>query len=112
MTDSFKQDYLDDDAAVDLHAKMERVVIEWLGLQPPLSGPFAQKLLDGMRSEMGGQRVYIPATRRKQEQQEAISNRDSQIAKMFNGRNVRDVMRAFGVSRRTVYNALKRTRCK
>jgi len=31
---------------------------------------------------------------------------------MFNGRNIKEVMRVFDVSRRTVYNALARTRPK
>lgn len=56
-------------------------------------------LLAGMRERMGGREVYIPAADKV--------NRDAQIRAMFNGRNLREVMREFGVSQRTVYRACK-----
>lgn len=105
-----KPQHLEDDAAVDLHASVERVVINWLGLQPPLSGPFAAKLVEGFRSEMGGKRIYIPSARQRNE--DKIKTRDQQIVAMFNGRNLKEVMRVFGVSRRTVYNAVARAKLK
>lgn len=58
-----------------------------------------EMLLAGMRERMGGREVYIPASDK--------ADRDAQIRAMFNGRNLREVMREFQVSQRTVYRALK-----
>lgn len=56
-------------------------------------------LLAGMRDRMGGREVYIPASDK--------ADRDAQIRAMFNGRNLREVMREFSISRAAVYRALK-----
>lgn len=102
--------YIDDDRAVALQAEIEQILGEWMGMAPQVAAPMAQLLIAGMRERMGGQRVYIPAPRRLKEQRDEAAARHAEIAAMYNGRNILDVMRTFGVSRRTVYNAVSRSR--
>jgi Mor family transcriptional regulator len=111
-TVSDRPEYLEDDAAVQLEVDIEEIIVEWIGMKPQLAGLHAKLIVQGMRDRLGGKRVYIPAPRLRRHMQEAQQSRDQQIAAMFNGRNIKDVMRVFSVSRRTVYNALARTRPK
>lgn len=101
---------LDEDAAVQLKVQMEGIVMEFLGLNANLAAPFAASIVDGMRRRMGGNRVYIPAAKTKLSIEAERSARDREIAEMFNGRNLKEVMAHFGVSRRSVYRAVERTR--
>lgn len=100
----------DEDAAVQLQLQMERIVMDFLGLNASLAAPFAATLVDGMRKRMGGNRVYIPAAKTKLSIEQERAKRDREIADMFNGRNLTEVMRRFDVSRRSVYRAIERTR--
>ncbi len=100
----------DEDAAFHLKQQMERIVMEFLGLNASLAAPFADTLVDGMRKRMGGNRVYIPAAKTKLSIEAERAKRDREIADMFNGRNHSDVMKHFNISRRSVYRAVQRTR--
>lgn len=104
--------HLDDDAAVALLESVERIVIDFIGMKPPLSGVFAAKLVEGFRSEHGGNRVYIPSSRTKIDREKEREERNRRIVEMYNGRNIRMVMTALGVSRRTVYKAISESRKK
>lgn len=101
-----KPQHLEDDAAVALLESVEQIVIEWIGMKPPLSSVFAAKIVEGFRAEHGGNRVYIPSLKTKVERETAVRQRNERIAAMYNGRNIRKVMSEFNVSRRTVYKAL------
>lgn len=72
---------------------------EEVGLVGVFAEPFAEALLVGIRRRMGGREVYIPAPDK--------AGRDEQIRAMFNGRNLPEVMRHFGVCKATVYKAIK-----
>lgn len=112
--------YLDDDAAVQLQSEVERIIGEWTGMQAPLAAPLAKMIVEGLRDTYGGQRVYIPARRRRGDLQRERASRDATMASVFNARLlqsglkrdavVREIMADFGVSRRTVYGAIKRAR--
>lgn len=106
------KEHLEDDAAVQLQADMEAIVAKATGMHPHLAGPMAQSLVEAMREQLGGKRVYIPAPRLRRDEIEARERRDDAIVAMFNGRNLSDVMRSLDVSRRTVYRALHRARGK
>ena len=58
---------------------------------------FAQAIVRGMRERMGGGETYIPAPDR--------SARRAAIRSEFNGTNLEEVCRKYGVSARTVYRA-------
>lgn len=105
-------EYIDEDRAVELQAEIEQILGEWMGMPQPVAAPMAQLIIKGMRERMGGRRVYIPAPRRLKEQRNQSAERDAEIAAMYNGRNLLEVMRAYGVSRRTVFNAVKRARAR
>lgn len=106
------QQHLEDDAAVQLQSDLEQIISEWTGMAPPLAAPMAKLIVDGLRDRHGGRRLYVPAPRQRHDVLELRAQRDESIVAMFNGRNVKDVMRAFNVSRRTVYNAVARAKPK
>jgi Mor family transcriptional regulator len=106
------QQHLEDDAAVQLQSDLEQIISEWTGMAPPLAAPMAKLIVEGLRDRLGGKRVYVPAPRQRREVLEHRAKRDEAMVAMFNGRNVKDVMRAFDVSRRTVYNAVARAKPK
>lgn len=104
--------YLEEDAAVQLQADFEQIIVESTGMKHTLAAPLATAIVEGMRKRLGGRRVYIPAPRLRREELEAAAERDRAIAAMYNGRNAPEVMKAFSVSRRTVFNAVQRARGK
>lgn len=113
-------DHRDDDVAVQLEVDLERIICDWTGMQPGIAAPMARLIAEGMQETYGGQRLYIPARRRRREVQRERSDRDSRIAASFNAKlpgsrltrsQIIDlVMKEFDVSRRTVYAAIKRSR--
>lgn len=113
-------DRLDADAVVQLEADLERIICEWTGMQPGIAAPLAKLIAQGMQEAYGGQRLYIPARRRRWEVQQLRCDRDVRIAAAFNARLagsklsrseiIEQVRREFEVSRRTVYTAIKRAR--
>jgi len=105
---SDNKEFLEEDQAVQLTSDLEAVIMDFLGLTQPLAAPFAQALVDGMRSRMGGKRIYVPAPRLRKQRLADAAQRDRDIAAMFNGRNVKDVMKHFACGRATVYRAVKR----
>ncbi len=86
-----------DDSASVLRGELLEIVREEIGMVDGFAEMFADALLRGMRARMGGREVYIPAPDK--------SDRDAQIRAMFNGRNLTEVMRRFGVCRSVVYRA-------
>lgn len=113
-------DYRDDDAAVQLQADLERIICDWTGMQAAVAAPMAKLIAEGMQETYGGQRLYIPARRRRQEVLQQRTARDVLIVSSFNARLVGSkltrseiidqVTKEFRVSRRTVYAAIKRAR--
>lgn len=89
----------DIDNASYLHAEITAVVREKIGLTEHLAALFAEAILCGLRERMGGREVYLPAPDR--------SKRNAEIRRMFNGRNMDEVCKAFAVSRDTVYRACR-----
>jgi Mor family transcriptional regulator len=92
-------DLPDEDSASWLRREINAIVREEIGMVEMLAAPFADALLVGIRKRMGGREVYIPAPDK--------ASRDEQIRAMFNGRNLPEVMRHFGVCKATVYKAIK-----
>jgi Mor family transcriptional regulator len=89
----------DDDSASWLRRELIAIVREEVGMIETLATPMAEVLLHGICRRMGGREVYIPAPEK--------AGRDEQIRASFNGRNLVEVMRQFGVSKATVYRAIK-----
>ena len=89
----------DDDSASWLRRELIAIVREEVGMVELLATPMAEMLLVGIRKRMGGREVYIPAPDK--------AGRDEQIRAAFNGRNLPEVMRQFGVCKATVYRACK-----
>jgi len=88
-----------DDRAAWLRREVLIIVKENVGMVEALAIPIADAIVCGLCERMGGREVYIPAPSKV--------DRDAQIRAMFNGRNLREVMREFECSRAVVYRALK-----
>ena len=89
----------EDDSASWLRRELIAVVREDIVIVGLFAEPFADALLVGIRRRMGGREVYIPAPDK--------ATRDEQIRAAFNGRNLPEVMRQFGVCKATVYKVCK-----
>lgn len=70
------------------------------GMNGEFAAHFADSLLGIMRKRNGGREIYIPAPDN--------SERDAEIKAAFNGRNLGEVMRKYGVSKSTVYRCVKK----
>lgn len=84
-----------EDAAVQLEREFVDIVREQIGMNDRFAGVFAQALVEGLRTRMGGQELYIPAPDR--------SERDAAIRREFNGCNLSEVMKRHGLSRTRIY---------
>lgn len=73
------------------------IVRERIGMHEEFAVRVADALFCGFQDRNGGREIYVPAPEK--------SSRDAQIRGMFNGRNLVEVMRHFGVSKATVYRA-------
>jgi Mor family transcriptional regulator len=100
--------HIEDDAAVALQTELEQVITQWTGMPLALAAPLAQLLTEGLRERMGGTRVYVPRPRCRPETVLQRVDRDFEIAAMYNGTNVADVMRKHRCSRATVYRAVNK----
>ena len=89
----------DDDSASWLRRELIAVVREDIGMVEALAVQVADLMLVGIRKRMGGREIWIPAPDK--------ASRDEQIRAAFNGRNLPEVMRQFGVCKATVYRACK-----
>jgi len=48
-TVSDRPEYLEDDAAVQLEADIEGIIVEWIGMKPQLAGLHAKLIVQGSR---------------------------------------------------------------
>lgn len=90
-----------DDHEIDSATWWRDELIIGIQLATGMNGEFAERFADSllgiMRKRNGGREIYIPAPDN--------SERDAAIKREFNGRNLEEVMRRYGVSRSTVYRA-------
>lgn len=81
------------------HAELKAIVRDELKLSNVLAEKVSEVILCGMRKRIGGQEVYVPAQDK--------GKRNEAIKAFFNGRNMDEVCRMYGVSPDTVYRACK-----
>lgn len=91
MTDTAKNE----DAAVALLYEMTTIVREEIGMNELFAAQIAEAITRGLRRRLGGEYHYIPAPDK--------TERDAAIRAQFNGRNLEEVARCHGVSRRQAY---------
>lgn len=84
-----------EDAAVQLEHDIIGIVREEIGMHEQMATVFAQALVRGLRRRLGGQELYIPSPNR--------SERDAAIRREFNGTNMDELMRRYGLSRPRIY---------
>lgn len=79
---------------------IHRLIELLLELQPGLEADLALQIEKQLRMEFVGERVYVKKPKPNAEE----------IAQRFDGGNVKDVARDLGISRDTVYRAIRRRR--
>lgn len=80
-------------------SELKTIVREELQMSDVFAEKVSEVILCGLRRRIGGQEVYLPA--------EDKAKRNAQIRAFFNGRNMDEVCRLYGVSPDTVYRACK-----
>lgn len=79
--------------------ELKTIVREDLRMSDVFAEKVSEVILCGLRKRIGGQEVYLPA--------EDKAKRNEAIRAFFNGRNMDDVCKLYGVSPDTVYRACK-----
>lgn len=83
------------DASIQWERDVAEILRSELSKNEQLLGLFASVLVNGLREKLGGQELRIPAPDK--------SARNASIRAEFNGRNVRELARKYGISVRMVY---------
>jgi Mor family transcriptional regulator len=81
-----------------LQWKIEAVIRQSGYVRPEYAADLMQLVVDGLREDFGGERVWLPALDK--------SERNQAIVKAFTGRNHYEVCRQFGISRATLYRII------
>lgn len=89
-----------EDAAVQLEQDFVGIVREEIGMHEQMATAFAQALVRGLRRKLGGRELYIPSPNR--------AERDATIRREFNGANLDQLMRRYGLSRTRIYEIVSR----
>lgn len=100
----------DSQASADSSAELLRHVVavlvrDHLQINGFLGEIMAGTLFDALCRRFGGQQLYIPV-------EDVVADRHARIVALFNGRNHHEVCRQVGISRATLYRALKLARVK
>ncbi|QRM19553.1 hypothetical protein GBK02_09135 [Dechloromonas sp. TW-R-39-2] len=95
---------IDTDNAVALHAELTGILIEEATIPEIEASQLADALMRGLRRRFPGESIYIAKTLSVRERHE----RDNAIRRDFNGRNMAEICRRWGIGRLTVYRALGR----
>lgn len=88
-----------------LQTRVVTIIRERTGLHDYLARPIADDILQAMRRNLGGERVYIPE-RARAERAELYAL----IAREYDGTNRDALCRRHHISRRTFYRAVRRER--
>ena len=94
----------DDDRQPTLHADLVAIITATV-LSSIKYEAVAEAVHAAVRFHMGGRRVYVPMTDAKMVESE-IRTRDEAVRRAFNGRNMAEVCKAFGLSRASFYRAI------
>jgi Mor family transcriptional regulator len=94
-----------DDERLTLHADMVGVIVATVMRQLAAHHAVAEAVNAAVRLHMGGRRVYVPMTDAKIIESD-IRTRDEAVRRAFNGHNMTEVCKAFGLSRASFYRAI------
>lgn len=101
----------DGERGVTLHAELVGFIVA--AVLSRISKETVTAIVDAtIREHMGGRRVYVPMTSAKllgevrARDQSQIRTRDEAVRRAFNGSNMAEVCKAFGLSRASFYRAI------
>lgn len=93
-----------DDSAVSLVYEVTAAIQEEVGMAEAFASQIAEAITRGLRRRLGGERIYVPALNGTQEKRE----RNAQIKREFNGANLGEIMRRYGLSKTQIYEIAKK----
>ena len=88
----------------DLRDHLTEILIE-AGAKQPQAEDLAGKAAESIRKKWGGLAVYIPKGRDWE-----LTQRDYEIYRKFNGRNMHQICQEFGITEQRVYQIVARIR--
>lgn len=88
------------DAALQWERDIANVLRGALAQNEALLGLLARAIVDGLRDNLGGQEVRIPAADK--------TARNAAMRAEYNGRNVRELARKYDITTRTVYKIVSK----
>jgi Mor family transcriptional regulator len=83
------------DHAALWETEMTEILKERLAVHDLWASAMAREIVEGLRSRLGGDDVYVPAPDRRA--------RNARIRALFNGRHIDELCDVFGLARSTVY---------
>lgn len=86
---------LQSDNEFHLHQILTSALVRKFSINEVAAAVLAQEVAHGLREAAGGSEIYIPAPNK--------ADRDDAIRRMFNGRNVEEIRRQYGLSQRQIY---------
>ena len=88
-----------EDAAVQLEQDFVRIVREAIGMHEDMAQLFSRALVRGLRKQLGGQEIYVPAPSKDE--------RDAAIRREFNGQNLEEMMAKYLLSKPRIYEIVR-----
>jgi Mor family transcriptional regulator len=89
-----------EDNAAALMFELTHIVSEEIGFNELFASQVAEALVRGLRKRMGGREIYIPAPDK--------TARDAAIRAEFNGRNMPEVCKKYGLSAPAIYKIVNK----
>jgi len=87
-----------DDDAVSLRFEIAAILREEMGLHEQYATTLAEPIVNGLKKRFSGQEIYIAKNEKTD-----ILERNSNIRREFNGRNLAEVMKKYDLSKPAIY---------
>lgn len=99
VTENNSSDALYEDAAANLRRRIAAVIGKRVAESDAFLVLLADLVVIALRDLAAGRELYIPVPDK--------TARDEEIIRKFNGRNIKELAREFGLSRRRIYSILE-----
>lgn len=87
-----------DDDAVSLRFEIAAILREEMGLHEQYATTLAEPIVNGLKKRFSGQEIYIAKNEKTD-----ILERNENIRREFNGRNLTETMKKYNLSRPSIY---------
>lgn len=87
-----------DDDAVSLRFEIAAILREEMGLHEQYATTLAEPIVNGLKKRFSGQEIYIAKNEKTD-----ILERNENIKREFNGRNLTETMKKYNLSKASIY---------